>query len=135
MEMSRNKLQEASMTIIYDALLYIDMKKEIDIKSMISNYFNIPIEDCDIYVKEVCYNVILHFNDIVETLNKNMHKWKFSRLNFIAQAILLLSYSHYYYVEGSNKSIVINIAIKLAKKYLEDKDYKYINAVLDNVLC
>lgn len=135
MDMSRNKLQEASMTIIYDTLLYIDMGKEIDIKSLISNYFDEPIEDCDLYIKEVCYNVILHFNEIVENLNNYTNKWKFGRLNFLAQAILLLSYSHFYYVKDSNKSIIIDIAIKLAKKYLDDGDYKYINAILDRALC
>ena len=37
-------------------------------------------------------------------------------------------------MKDSDKAIVINIAVKLAKKYGDGKDYKYINAVLDNAL-
>ena len=32
------------------------------------------------------------------------------------------------------KSALINVAVTLAKKYLDEKDYKFINAVLDKVL-
>ena len=33
-----------------------------------------------------------------------------------------------------DKGVVIDIAVKLAKKYLSGKDYRFVNAILDNVL-
>lgn len=135
MELSRNKLQEASMAIIYDAILYIEMGESFDIKNIISNNLDTPIEECPLYVKEVCYNVILHYQEMYDSFDKLTIKWKFSRLNHIAQAILLLSYSHYYYVKDSDRNVVISIAVKLAKKYLDNDEYKFINAILEKALC
>ena len=63
-----------------------------------------------------------------------MKKWKFSRLNRLAQAILLLSVSHYKYVGDVERGIVIDIAIRLAKRFLDRDDYKFINGVLENTL-
>ena len=36
--------------------------------------------------------------------------------------------------EEIEKSALINVAVTLAKKYLDEKDYKFINAVLDKAL-
>lgn len=61
-------------------------------------------------------------------------KWKFHRLNRVIQAILLMSYTHYFYIGNVDKRIVINVAIKLAKRYVVGDEYKFVNAILDEVL-
>ena len=45
----------------------------------------------------------------------HLNRWKWSRLPLLSQAILLMSYAHFYYVEKVDKRIVINIAVELAK--------------------
>ena len=45
-----------------------------------------------------------------------------------------MSYAHFYYVEKVDKKVVINTAVDLAKKYVEEKQAKFINAILDGVL-
>ena len=45
-----------------------------------------------------------------------------------------MSYAHFYYVEKVDKRIVIDIAVNLAKKYIDDNQAKFINAILDKVL-
>ena len=45
-----------------------------------------------------------------------------------------MSYAHYYYVENVDKKVVIDVAVSLAKKYIEEKQAKFINAILDKVL-
>lgn len=135
MSMSRNKLQELSMTAVYDILFYIDMDHEIDIKDIVSSICELPYEECDVYIKEIAIETIKHFPEIVSRLSQHMLKWKFSRINKLSQAILILSYVHFYFVKDSEKGVVINVAVKLAKKYLDDRDYQYINAILDKALC
>ena len=78
---------------------------------------------------------------IIDETNKaksghpGMNKWTFERLNRVEQALLLLSYSHYFYVEPAvDKGVVIDVAVKLAKTYLDASDYKFVNAILDKVL-
>ncbi len=43
-----------------------------------------------------------------------------------------MSYAHYKYVEKVDAKVVINVAVELAKKYIDDKQAKFINAILDN---
>ena len=45
-----------------------------------------------------------------------------------------MSYAHYYEIDPTDKKIVINIAVSLAKKYIEEKQGKFINALLDKLL-
>ncbi len=134
MKTSRNANQEKAMIIIYDALTYEDMNIDYDIKEIIGDVLGDSYENSDFYVREVVVKTLLHEKEIISEIEPKLNKWKFSRLNRLAQAILLLSYAHYKYVEGVDKAIVIDIAVHLAKKYLDDGDYKFINAVLDNVL-
>ena len=63
-----------------------------------------------------------------------LKNWEFKRLNLISQAILLAAISEANYAKISDKKIVINAAVKMAKKYLDSSDFKYINAVLDKVI-
>lgn len=134
MKTSRNANQEKAMIIIYDALTYEDMNIDYDIKEIIGDVLGDSYENSDFYVREVVVKALLHEKEIISEIEPKLNKWKFNRLNRLAQAILLLSYAHYKYVEGVDKAIVIDIAVHLAKKYLDDGDYKFINAVLDNVL-
>lgn len=134
MKTSRNANQEKAMIIIYDALTYEDMNIDYDLKEIIGDVLGDSYENSDFYVREVVVKALLHEKEIISEIEPKLNKWKFNRLNRLAQAILLLSYAHYKYVEGVDKAIVIDIAVHLAKKYLDDGDYKFINAVLDNVL-
>lgn len=134
MSTSRNANQEKAMTIIYDALTYEDMGLNYDIKELISDVLDEDYENSDLYVKEVVIKALLHKEEIISVIEPKLNKWKFNRLTRLAQAILLLSYAHFHYVKDVDKAIVIDIAIHLSKRFLDDGDYKYINAVLDNVL-
>ncbi|MDR1697371.1 MAG: hypothetical protein LBR37_00400, partial [Erysipelotrichaceae bacterium] len=59
--------------------------------------------------------------------------WDFKRLAFLAQATLLSIVNQVKYL-GLEKKIGINVAVNFAKQNLNTDDYKYINAILDNVL-
>ncbi len=115
------------------------MEEEVDIKNIVSSLCEEEYENCDIYLKEVAIDSVKYYQQAVEHLSSFMIKWKFSRLNTLAQAILILSYVHFYYIKDNDaqaeKGVVIDVAIRLAKKYLDDKDYRYINAILDKALC
>jgi transcription termination factor NusB len=132
---SRNKLQKTAMFAIYDVLTYIDMQEPIDVQGIVSGLADLPYEQCDYFVKAAVIETLKHLQEIIPVYNTFMNKWTFDRLNRVEQAILLLSYVHYYYIEeGVDKGVVIDVAIRLSKVYLEPKDYKFVNAILDKVL-
>ncbi len=134
MTTSRNVNQEKAMTIIYDALTYDHMGINYDITELISNVLKETYDDSDFYVKEVVIKALLHKEEIIAVIEPNLNKWKFNRLTRLAQAILLLSYAHFYYVKEVDKAVVIDIAVHLSKKFLDEDDYKFVNAVLDKII-
>lgn len=134
-ETSRNKQHIVAMDALYDILTYQDMGEEIDVEDIVSGLCETPYEDAPIYVKSIILATLRHLNEEIALLEGNMIRWKFNRLNRVEQAILLLSLSHFFYVEPEiDKGIVINVAVNLAKNYLDAKDYRFVNAILDKVL-
>ena len=131
--LSRNEEHELIMTCIYDALLYSSMDKEFSVEEIMCSVFEVEYDEISFFVKEMVIKTLSHINDIKAVFQANMPKWSFDRLNLVEQAILLMSYTHKQ-VENSDKGIIINIAVKLAKKFLDKDDYKFVNGILDKVL-
>lgn len=134
MTVSRNKSYEILIGVIYDFLIAVDMNEEVDVEKTMSDAFNVPYADIDVLPKEIAIQTIKNLQVIVKTFQAAMPTWRFERLNRLIQAILLMSYANYTYVKNIDKAVVINIAIKLAKRYGDANDYKFVNAILDNVL-
>ena len=134
-EGSRNSLQSAAMTAIYDELTYIGMGEPVNVEEIVSSLLEKDFADCDYFVKAAAVYAIKYRKEAIEKYNAHMNKWTFDRLNRLEQAILLLAYVHFYAIEENiSKKVVISVAIRLAKTYLEPRDYKFVNGILDNVL-
>ncbi|MFA5442809.1 MAG: transcription antitermination factor NusB [Bacilli bacterium] len=131
---SRNQNQVLAMSCIYEYLTRAEMGHDIDVKELLERVCDAPFEDIDTFISEVVIKVIKNHQVIVSELQANMKKWKFSRLNRVAQSILLLSLAHYRFIGEVDREVVIDIAVRMAKRYLDSGDYKFINAVLDNTL-
>ena len=74
---------------------------------------------------------MLHAQDAIEAISPLLKQWTFDRLGYIERAILILAYVQYKYLD-TPKPIVIDIAVKLARRYADEDSYKFINAVLQN---
>lgn len=132
-ELTRNKEQELVMFCIYDALIYAGMNEEFSLEDTMSSVFAMDFEDISYYSKAIVIKTLSHVNEIKQIFQEKMPKWSFDRLNVVEQSILLMSYTHFH-EEKVDKKIVIDIAVRLAKKYLDADDYKFVNAILDNIL-
>ena len=131
--LSRNQEHELIMTCIYDALLYAHMESEFSVEEIMESVFEVDYEDISFFCKEMIIKSLAHINEIKRIFQEKMPKWSFDRLNLVEQAILIMSYTHKT-TQNEDKKIVINIGVKLAKKYLEKDDYKFVNGILDQVL-
>ena len=131
--LSRNQEHELIMTCIYDALVYSNMGKEFSIEEIMTSVFEVNYDEISFFVKEIVIKSLAHVNEIKNTFQAKMPKWSFDRLNLVEQSILIMSYTHKQ-TQDVDKSIVINVAVKLAKKYLDKDDYKFVNGILDKVL-
>ena len=131
---SRNKEHELIMISIYDALTHISLGDEFSIEETMEGIFEVPFEDISLFAKQVVVKSLSHIDEITSVFQEKMPKWKFSRLNRLEQAILLMSYTQCQLEGKDSKRVIIDVAVRLSKKYLDESDYKFVNAILDNVL-
>ena len=135
-KMSRNQENYLIMTALYDEIA--DFKSAgqnfRDVNEIFEELTEKPFVEQSDYVQNTVSSVLNHYGEIIEKFTPHLKNWKWDRLPLLTQAVLLMSYAHFYYVEKIDKSIVINVAVELAKKYIEEKQAKFINAILDGVL-
>ena len=131
---SRNQEHELIMISIYDALIYTEMDEVFSLEDVLEGVYMLPYDEIPYFSKEVVIKALANVNDIKEVFQANMPKWNFDRISALERAILLMSYSHMKYVGNTDKKVIIDVAVRLAKKYLDKDDYKFVNAILDNVL-
>ena len=136
-KISRNQEHFIIMTVIYDELADFkagESQPFRDVNEIILEITDVPLAEHSEYLQNTIANVLNHYGEIVNVFIPHLKNWKWERLPLLTQAVLLMSYAHFYYVEKVDKRIVINIAVELAKKYIEEKQAKFINAILDEVL-
>ena len=131
---TRNAEHELIMKVIYQALVFSEADQEFSLENCMEDTFGLTYDEISIFSKTIIISALKDVNDIKAIYQAKMPKWNFDRLNAVERAILLMSYSHMNKIEGAQKSVIIDVAIRLAKKYLDDSDYKFVNAILDNVL-
>lgn len=133
--MNRKQAEEKTIFVIYDAILYTEMGKTVDVESLISSICGTSYEKADIFIKRMTIAALKHMSEIIPVYEEHMRGWVWSRLDHLEQALLLYSYCHFFYdVEEVDKKIVINVALEFAKTYLDAKTKGFINAILDKVL-
>ena len=132
--LSRNQEHELIMISIYDALLYSEMDEVFSLEDIMEGIYMTTYDEIPFFSKEVVIKSLANINMIKAIFQEHMPKWNFDRLNALERAILLMSYTHAKIMEDSDKSVVIDVAVRLSKKYLDKDDYKFVNAILDKTL-
>lgn len=122
------------MFILYQVLFMNRMEKEFDLVAIMEDTMEQPYDEISIFVKETAVKVVSHYAEIRAEIEPNCRTWKFDRINLIVIAILMLAIGEYRYVGDIDRNVVIDTAVKLTKKYADEKDYKFVNALLDRVL-
>lgn len=147
--LTRRQAREAALIFFYQYL--IEEKQARNEKKFfnLAKFIDLSMYDINIYLQEK-FNTdkkIALVNDelfvlLVSEMNsldkyiKNINlqlssTWDFNRLNYVEQAILILSYLQLR--NGLDQRVVINEAIELTKEYCDESSYKFINGVLDGL--
>ena len=135
MEISRNQLHFIIMTVIYNELTdftFGEGKLVRNAIEMAASLCECDEKDVDPYILQTITESLKNYGEIKLAYAPYLKNWKWERLPLLTQSILLMSYAHYKFIEKVDKGVVINIAVELAKKYIDDKQAKFINAILDS---
>ena len=135
-KISRNQENFIIMTVIYDEIADQVAGKGAnfrDVDEIIREMTDdpLPFKEHSAYVQNMISSVLNNYGSIITAFQPHLRNWKWERLPLLTQSVLLMSYAHFYYVEKIDKRIVINTAVELAKKYIEEKQAKFINAILE----
>ena len=120
---------------LYQVFAFDENKVEYDATNILCSIYE--VEDINLvpdYSKYIYTLSLEHLNDIIDLINTSLNKWNFSRLDNVAKAILVLGTCEGNYTNISNKKIIIDSSVRIAKMFLKFGDYKYINAVLDKII-
>lgn len=131
MELSRNQGHFIIMTVIYNELTDFTFGEGKLVRSA-NEIISSMCSEASPFVIDSIMISLQKYGEIKNAYIPYLNKWKWERLPLLTQAILLMSYTHYKYLGPVDKSIVINIAVNLAKKYIDDKQAKFINGLLDS---
>lgn len=132
--LSRNQEQEKIMFIIYQILFLNRMKNDFDLVEVIEDTMEENYSDVSVFVKEVVVKCVKNYNEIYNLILPNCKTWKMERINLVVISILMLGITEYKYIGNVDKSVIIDVCVKLAKKYADEKDYRFVNALLDKIL-
>ena len=131
MELSRNQEHFIIMTVIYNELTDFTFGEGKLVRSA-NEIISSMCSEASPFVIDSIMISLQKYGEIKNAYIPYLNKWKWERLPLLTQAILLMSFTHYKYLGPVDKSIVINIAVNLAKKYIDDKQAKFINGLLDS---
>ncbi|MGI6377731.1 MAG: transcription antitermination protein NusB [Bacilli bacterium] len=131
--LTRNQMHEKLMICTYQYLFYMIANDEQTLDAIIDSVFGFEEPKyVDPFIREGFLAIITYYLEAIDKLEPLLINWRFERLDLIEQAILILGYIEYKYLEIP-KPVMINICVKLAQKYANDESYKFINAILEKI--
>ena len=85
------------------------------------------------FAKDLFLGVMSDQQELDETISKFLENWKLDRLFVIDRCILRLSLYELLKIPDTPSSVVIDQAVRLAKKFGNDDSSKFINGILGAV--
>ena len=130
--MSEIKRREARELVV-GLLFETEFKDGEDIKAV----YELSCENREIpedeYVKRAYFGVCENKEQIDELIGKHARGWKTSRLSKLSRSVLRLSVYEMLFEESIPKSVSINEAVELTKKFDDPKAKAFVNGVLNSV--
>jgi len=126
---SRSELRKLIMTALYQISICESNKIPYEKKDILKLLLDEPND----FVTNALNGVLENKKDIDENINKYLKNWTIDRLGKTDQAILRLGTYEILYTDIPG-AVAIDEALKLSKRYSDEKVKDMINAVLDNIL-
>jgi N utilization substance protein B len=94
--------------------------------------FRGPNPDEEQFIRRLVQTVLERKKEIDDAISKNLIGWKLGRLALIDRNLLRMGIAEAGF--NSEKPIIIDDLLRIAKKYSDAESYKLINAILDKVI-
>ena len=130
--MNRKLSREKTMELLFGMTLSKDSIEEA-IEGFIDNYEE-DIKEIDLtYVKQALIGIENNKEAIDKIIEENLHNWKLERISKVNLSILRLSTYEVLYDTEIPRSVAINEALEITRRYSDEKSVGFINGVLDKI--
>ncbi len=124
----REEIRENTMQVLFQ----MDMVKDFDYR----NLSLVPEIESVRNSKQALQTLDLirdHLTEIDQSINAHSDKWTTSRMGKTDLAIMRIATAEICYMDNIPDSVSIDEAVRMAKKYGEDRSYAFINAILGKI--
>ena len=133
--MTRTEIRELTFELLYS--LEIQKMEQQEYNEQIELFLveqNVSQEKAKTYMTETINGIAKNKEEILELISQNLkEKWDISRVSKINITLLKLATYEIVYTELPYK-VVVNEAVEIAKKYVDDTSPAFINGVLANII-
>jgi N utilization substance protein B len=126
--MTRRKQRELAFSLLFEK--NFDMER--DVNEIYSTAIEIRDEEPDEFVNQIVNGVFLHYDEIMQIIEKNSQGWKLNRISRVSLSIMQLAIYEMLFTDIPLK-VSINEAVELSKTYDDDKARAFINGILNSV--
>lgn len=132
--LTRNKQNEFAFFSIYNFLVLQEMNNTINPVQILESVCDKKYDEIDIFIKEVLLKCVSNYAILKKTIEEHLINWTYERVSLINKAILMFGLTNALFMKDLDKRLIIDISVSLAKKYGDNRDYGFINAILDKTI-
>jgi len=107
-----------------------------DIEQVISTFFQNQPEELPAVVtfaRQLVLGTVEHVEQIDELIRRHAENWRLDRMAIVDRNILRVSVQEFLYDKETPKTVVINEAIEIARRFSAQESPQFINGVLDSI--
>jgi transcription antitermination protein NusB len=96
---------------------------------------NQPEESDDVvdFARQLVMNTVEHVEEIDDFIRRHAEHWRLDRMATVDRNILRLAVQEFLYDKETPKTVVINEAIEIARRFSAQESPLFINGVLDSI--
>ena len=100
-----------------------------------SFFQNQPEESATVsdFARRLVIGTVEHVEQIDEIIRRHAEHWRLDRMAIVDRNLLRLAVEEFLYETGTPKTVVINEAIEIARRFSAQESPQFINGVLDSI--
>ena len=128
---SRRKQREVAVQLLFE----MKMQKEENMDFVLNYYESRELDIRNYtYTMQIAKNYIEHMEEIEQILTENVQNWRIERVGNTEISIIRVATVEMLYHDDVPAPVAINEAVEVAKKFSDERAYRFVNKVLRNVL-
>jgi transcription antitermination protein NusB len=127
----RRKAREYALQMLFQWDITHD-----SIDQVAATFFQNQHEESEIVVefaRQLVMNTVEHVEQIDEFIRRHAEHWRLDRMATVDRNILRLAVQEFLYDKETPKTVVINEAIEIARRFSAQESPLFINGVLDSI--